>query len=367
MQMHPEGYRARLLIGLLAVIGLIATACGGTAAPSSSPVASVAASGSPSGNIVLPKPEKTDIVLGFSAISSPSTGDLVRASNPFKKYGLNVTFQVFNGAAAAMQALLAGQVDVSDNSEGPVLATVPTSSPTQYVMITRANDSDILYSQASIKTAADLKGKTIAVSSFGSNSYAGAIYALKALGLTDKDVTITAVGNDTQRLAALKSGAVSASIQDNTREKELNGLGYNSLVRLADIKPAFGQPGASLVAPVDFIKKYPNTTLAIVAGYMEANWMMQTAKPADLVPYMKQTYDKMTDAELIDAITLAQQEPWTPKDGQCRAEDVQFGWQIAQVANPALKDIDPLKICNNDFVNKLKDLGLQKKLGIPGY
>jgi hypothetical protein len=71
--------------------------------------------------------------------------------------------------------------------------------------------------------------------------------------------------------------------------------------------------------------------------------------------------------ELKRQIALVQQEPWTPKDGMCRLEDVQFGKEIAVITNPSLANVDPLLICNNDFLNQLKALGFQKKLGIPGY
>ncbi len=53
-----------------------------------------------------------------------------------------------------------------------------------------------MYTQSAVKTAADLKGKSVAISSFGSQSHAGALLAVKSLGLATSDVTITQVGND---------------------------------------------------------------------------------------------------------------------------------------------------------------------------
>ena len=369
--MRVTAYRWKGLLSLVAIAMLLFAACGGTPSATTAPSAAgtAAASSSASGDIVFPKPEVTDVKLGASALSGAGSGPAIiaRVLDLYGKYGIKWTHNQFNSASQAMTALLAGQIDISDNSEGPVLATIGTQAPTQFVFVPRANDSDILYSQANIKTAADLRGKTIAISSFGSNSHAGVLYALKALKLTDKDVTITLVGSDTQRLAALKSGAVAASIQDNTTEKELNAQGFNSLVRLADIKPAFGQPGAGTVITVDYIKKYPNTVLAVVAAKMEANWMMQTKTPAELAPILAKELPDVPLEELKRQIALVQEEPWTPKDGLCRPEDVQFGKEIAVIANPTIANVDPNAICNNDFLNKLKTMGFQKKLGIPGY
>ena len=352
---------------ILLLVGIVSAACGGgTATPSASVAPTVAASATP-GAIVFPKPEKVDVKIGRSNDPGATnmTGVIAQTKDFYGKYGLKVEVLRFSGAAPAMQALLAGQVDIGDNSAAPVFATVGTSSQVQIVYVTRANMSDILYSQKDIKTADQLKGKTIAISSFGSNSYAGALQALKALGLTDKDVTLTAVGNDTQRLAALKGGSVSASIQDRVLEKDLLAQGFNALVRLRDIKDLPGQPGTSLVVPVDFQKKYPNTTLALVAAQMEAQqWFRDHPdEAADILA-------KAINVDVTEAkrqIGLELEEPWTPKDGHCDPAVMQFAKTVAVAANPSLASVDPLQGCTNEFVDKLKSMGFQKKIGIPGY
>jgi ABC-type nitrate/sulfonate/bicarbonate transport system substrate-binding protein len=317
----------------------------------------------------MPKPEKADVVIGVSSVPAAANGTqiLPRVLDLYGKYGLQPKFMQFNGAGPAMQALLAGQVDVVDTSAAPLFATIGTSSETQLVFVGRSNNSDILYSQTNIKTAADLKGKNVAISSFGSNSYAGAIFALKALGLTDKDVTITTVGNDTQRLAALKGGSVAAAILDVTQEKTLNGQGFNSLVRIGDIRPPVGQPSIALAVPVTFQKSNPNTVLALVAAWLEATQTFRTMPIEQLAPLMAKELNTVPLDTLKDQLTLAQQEPFTPKDGMCLPADIQAAKDIAQSANPSIASVDPLKVCNNGFLLKLKDLGLQKRLGIPGY
>jgi ABC-type nitrate/sulfonate/bicarbonate transport system substrate-binding protein len=361
--------RPRSLVAFLALIAVMIAACGGgTVAPTATPAGTAAGSAAP-GTVVLPKPEKVDVKLGHSALSGVGSGTaiLARQLGLYDKYGLKVETVQFSSPAQAMTALLAGQIDMSDQSAAPILATVGTSTPVQIVFVPRANNFDILYSQANIKTAADLRGKTIAISSFGSNSYGGAIYALKALGLTEKDVTLTTVGSDTQRLAALKAGAVAASVQDNTQEKDLNAAGFNSLVRMQDIKPPVGQPGTSIVVPIDFQKKYPNTVMAIVAAQLEAATAARTRPVEELATLYAKELTNIAPEEMRRQIALNQQEPWTPKDGQCRPEDIAFAKTIAVAANPGLANVNELAACNNEFLNKLKDLGLQKKLAIPGY
>ncbi len=57
-----------------------------------------------------------------------------------------------------------------------------------------------------VKTAADLKGGIVGVSTFGSESDSTVTLALERLGLTRADVTLKEYGGGHARLAALKSG-----------------------------------------------------------------------------------------------------------------------------------------------------------------
>jgi NitT/TauT family transport system substrate-binding protein len=356
----------RGIAGVLGIAIIATVACGGeSAAPTETSPLTAAPSAAAQG--ALPAPEKTTVKIGRSNDPGATnmTGVIAQTKDFYGKHGLKVEILRFSGAAPAMQALLAGQVDIGDNSAAPVFATVGTPSQVQIVYVTRANMSDILYSHKDIKTADQLRGKTIAISSFGSNSYAGALQALKALGLTERDVTLTTVGNDTQRLAALRGGSVAASIQDRVIEKDLNAQGFNSLVRLREIKDLPGQPGTSLVVPVDFQKKYPNTTLALVAAQMEAQqWFRDHPEEAAAI---LATAINVDIAEAKRQVTLELEEPWTPKDGRCEPAVMQFAKTVAVAANPALANVDPSQGCTNEFVDRLKTLGFQKKIGIPGY
>src|SRR6185436_4525022 len=154
---------------------------------------------------------------------------------------------------------VAGQVDVSDNSGGPVIASLATDVPLEMTFVTRSTLTDNLYTAKDVKTADDLKGKSIAISSFGSQSHAGALLALKKLGLTTDDVTITQVGNDSARLAALQGGSVAGSMNDSTRAAEVEGLG--------------GVPRTSMTVTKEFAQQNPNLVLALTAMYYEANLM----------------------------------------------------------------------------------------------
>jgi NitT/TauT family transport system substrate-binding protein len=67
------------------------------------------------------------------------------------------------------------------------------------------------FSAANVKTAADLKGGVIGVSTFGSESDSTVTLALARLGLSRSDVTLKEYGGGSRRLAAVKSGEIQAT------------------------------------------------------------------------------------------------------------------------------------------------------------
>ena len=348
---------------------IVATACApASTTPSASPAATGSAAATASASsTALPKPEKTDIKIGLSGVATIGLLPQLVAKNLglYQKYGLNVELVSFSGAAQATQALVAGQVDVGDNSGGPVVASLATDSPQRMVFITRHNLTDNMYSQKNITSAADLKGKSIAISSFGSQSHAGALLAIKSLGLTDKDVTLTPVGNDTARLAALKAGSVAASMQDSAIANELKPLGFNVLVELTKVTGIGGVPRTSLVVTPDFEKKYPNTVMLLVAAYLEGETEMrrQPDKAAEFLS--KDANIKIEDAKAQVTTELA--APWEPRDGRCDPTVMQFTKSVLLPSNPTIANVDPTKACTNEYLDKLKDLGFQKRIGVPGY
>lgn len=338
---------------------------GGTAEPS--PSQSATGEASP-GLVNLPPPELKELRVGQSGVYSANVmhTEIIQALNLPAKYGFTkLEFNVFNGATQAAQALLAGQIDFGDFGASPVVGSLATDSPLIMAFVTRDNLTDNLYAQADIKTADDLRGKAVAVSSFGTQSHAGALVALKSLGLTPQDVVITQVGNDSARLAAIKGGSVAASINDGTQEQNLAVLGIHPLVRLTEVEGVGGVPRTGLTFTRDFVAKYPNTVLNLVAIWLEANttWRADPALSATTLA----KFAEISAEEAQAQITAVLKEPWTPLDGTCDPTSMEFTYQTLLPTNPDLAGIKPTDGCTNEFIDKLKTLGFMHQIGVPGY
>ena len=89
-----------------------------------------------------------------------------------------------------------------------------------------------MLSRPEIKTPEQLKGGAVAISRFGSASDFIVRYALQRLGLTPvKDVAILQVGSLTERLAAMETKRVQATVLAPPAMYQAQMRGFNMLVR----------------------------------------------------------------------------------------------------------------------------------------
>lgn len=133
----------------------------------------------------------------------------------FKKHGVEVDVITSRGGGEAMKAYLAGEVNI-----------VATGFPEVGLMRARGVDVELFFAQTSrvpfamisrkdlgLKSVAELKGKTVAVTSPGSLTSNLARYFVKEAGLDpDKDVSFVSVGGGGELLGALKSGRADAAM-----------------------------------------------------------------------------------------------------------------------------------------------------------
>jgi ABC-type nitrate/sulfonate/bicarbonate transport system substrate-binding protein len=88
------------------------------------------------------------------------------------------------------------------------------------------------FSTPGITNAAGLKGGTVGVSTFGSESDATVTLALQRLGLTRDDVTLKEYGSSSRRIAAVKSGEITASAVNEPGASIAREQGLHVLVDL---------------------------------------------------------------------------------------------------------------------------------------
>jgi ABC-type nitrate/sulfonate/bicarbonate transport system substrate-binding protein len=339
---------------------MMATACTAAATPVPTPAPTVAGA-TPTTDGTLPKPELASVKLG-TPIGEVSQFNSVLANmlGLYEKYGLKVDITRFNAGGDAEAAVVGGATDVGSNIGSSVMLTSQmTDSQVQALSVFKAKVFDGLFCSGDIKSAADLKGKVIAVSTLGTTAHASVLLALEALKMTDKDVTVTPVGSQSVRLAAMKSGSVACAPISIDLQKDVEALGFNLLIDLS--KSDLSYPSTGLGARTEFIQKNPNTILVLLAAQLEAQQAMIN-DPEVVAPKWAE-FAQIDAAKALDQVKAA--APQLNPSMKCTTQGYAFSQKVLAIIQPSAMMADPAKACDTSMLQKLEDIGFYKKIGAP--
>lgn len=197
-------------LALAGVMALSLAACGST--PSSTP-ASTPASGSTSASTPASEPAEEFETVDLRVAYMPNMGSnslLATALNMgyFEQMGLNVTLTEFQGGPQEIAAMASGDIDISQIGHGAHALCIEGQAKIFHLDCTSLADAVVANTDKGISSIADLKGKTIAVSS-GTSAEIILNLALASAGLTQDDVTLVEMDANGM-VSAMVSGGVDA-------------------------------------------------------------------------------------------------------------------------------------------------------------
>ena len=172
------------------------------------------------------------------AVSNPDmsflSGGVAKYKGFFKEEGLDAELVQIT-ANVSIAALAGGNVDYN-----LILQSVVTGNlrglPIKVAGILIERPNHVVVVNPRIKQFADLKGRKIAVSSFGSATDILARLTVEHFKLNpSKDVQFVAAGGGSGRLAQLESGLVDAAVVAPPADALAEARGFKSLVRTRDI------------------------------------------------------------------------------------------------------------------------------------
>jgi NitT/TauT family transport system substrate-binding protein len=226
--------------------------------------------------------------VGWAAMTASHTPLWVAQEKGFlAKQGLSAESIFFGAGPPAMQALVAGDLDIVITSAPNVVN--PRLGGADAVMILSIIPTfiDHIVSGADIITAEQLKGKTGSVNRFGSISEMGLRLSLKRLGIDpDKDVRIVPAGGNPERLASISRGLSQFTIMNEPFIKEAERMGFRDLVNMATLKiplhgngvvtreaiikskrPMVGRFARGITEAIHYIKSDKEGTKAVIGKY----------------------------------------------------------------------------------------------------
>ena len=360
--------RSPLRLAALSIVGIFAAACTASGTPSPAPTAaptsgspgsSAPASAAPKGE--LPKPEITTLRFGVSAASENSQFAAANAmmSKIFDKYGITATVTGFEGEGRVVAAMQAGQIDIGIASPASTMSSQLTDVPLAVIAVAAGFLTDDLVCTSNIRTAADVKGKRIAISTFGGVSHASALLSLKALQMPAADVQITQVGGQTARVAAVKGGSVECAVVDKSIQPQMVAEGLNIVAKVYEPPQAFARSSTSVRR--DFLEQNPNTVLVALAAVLEGQNLFWTDTAGTT-----QRFVEWTQSDAAKATPVIQDFLNVGNRSMMWTDEVFTNAQKVVVAiNPDIIDVDIQKAQDKTVLQKLLDIGFYEKIGNP--
>ena len=176
---------------------------------------------------------------------------LAREKGFFKDEGLDVDFVIMN-PRLALQAVIAGDVAYT-TALGSTIRAALRGIPLRVVLTICEKPHFALIAKPGITRIEQLKGKLLGISSFGASSDTMARAVLNKYKLAPgQDVKILAVGGGLNRLAALKSGAIDATLIEAPYNVMLEQEGFAKILFVGDVVPS---PIAGFGTTVERIQK----------------------------------------------------------------------------------------------------------------
>jgi len=155
-----------------------------------------------------------------------------QAAGFYAQQGLDVEILNMNGGSRGAEELKAGRLDVMHVGLSSVVRLNRAGGDLRLIGSLSNVIRFTFFAAPGVKTAADLKGGTIGVSTFGSESDSTVTLALQRLGLGRGDVTLKEYGGGPRRLAAVKSGEIKATALNEPFTSLAREQGVNVMVDL---------------------------------------------------------------------------------------------------------------------------------------
>jgi len=218
----------------------------------------------------------------------------------FKEEGLEVEVNPMAGAAAAMQLVVGGRADFAiGNPSGAMIAIQKGADVKFYYTSIRGDIFGVaLPADSGLKTLADLKGRTIGVSSFASGGTNYVKGLMKTIGLeSGKDYNIVEVGVGARAAGAYRSKQIDAfSLWDEAYVTlQQNGIPFSNIVR--DPRADGHAVGSILAKSSDFTAR--RKTLIGVARAIAKAQLFQYTNPEAAIRIHWKVYPQTAPREGI--------------------------------------------------------------------
>ena len=275
----------------------------------------------------------------------------------FEKHGLDVDLSLIDGGAPSAAALISGQTDIGNFGGTEVMSGVAGGADIMAIALFVPVTPWQLLAPSSYTGPNDLKGKTVGVATRGGSAEVAALISLQRLGLTDKDVTLQALGSVANLTTGMLGGAVYAGPGHPPDTVRLLKAGFKVIVDLAKEKiPA--TDNATIVT-----RAYASAHKDVIQRYIDAEVEAIALAKKDKVATVKVLAKllKLDDQEALSQTYDFYVGQIIPAYPHVTAETFNYTKQQLATTNPKVKDLDVTKAFDDSFVADAEKRGVAGK------
>ena len=241
--------------------------------------------------------EPIELKLGISdPVNTVLAWYMAHDAGCYAAQGLKVDIVNMHGGSRGAAELQAGRLDVMHVGLSSVIRVNRAGGDIRTIGSLSNVIRFTFFGAPGVKTAADLKGGIVGVSSFGSESDSTVTLAVQRLGLARDDVTVKEYGGGMRRLEALKSGEIKATAINEPIASLARSQGVNVLVDL--VPEQIPWVFSSIVVRRGDIAGRRDVLMRFLKGTIEGNYLALTDETRAKDVLAKEL--KIADPKILD-------------------------------------------------------------------
>ncbi len=277
----------------------------------------------------------------------------------YRKYGLDVELIFIQSSTMSVSTVVSGDIQVANASGGAVASAAVSGAN---LVMTACYINTLPYElvvQETVKSPADLKGKSVGISRVGSASDVAARVLIKGLGLEPvKDVPILQVGGPSERAAAFRTGRIVGFPSPPGTIHLAKGIAHRIMISTADFQKRYEFPYICSTTTKNYLASHRDTMKRLTMALIESTHFLKTHKEETkkyIAKYTRQDNPQYLEASYLANVKLHDRVPLVTREGT----EVQIKEALARKPGASLRVED---IVDDSIVRELEKSGFIDKV-----
>lgn len=295
----------------------------------------------------------------YSVIAAASVSTWVpKEAGIYKKYGLDVNL-IYIAGSQAVSTLISGDTQIVQGSgAAAILSRLAGSDVTLIASIINVIPMSLVTS-ADITGPQDMRGKTFAVTRYGSLTDLGLQKAMSEWGLDPaKDIKTIQSGGVPETLVLMQQGRIKGALISSPTLEKAKELGFKEMLNLADIK--YRYPATALSTTDSFVKSRPQVLKRFLMATLEGIKYAKSNREFTLQILAK--YTRTSDAKLLAAAFRSYVLGYIRNVPTLASSEVEAALEEVAASTPKARGADPTQFFDPGPLDQLAREGFIKQL-----